>query len=251
MIFFAAFTKSFLSPNVYASEAARYVPAGKNYGVGIKTPSAQLEVNGQIMITGGSPSNGYALTTNGSGLASWEAIPALTPATPYTSLQYLNGTTLEGSSDLVFNSGTNTLTVNGTVAADAFTGDGSGVTGIASASCNASNTGLLKYNTSTNKRMYCNGTSWTNVTVASANKVLVSTGEWYVNCTTILPPTGASTSTHNIYYYWGHRDQTNWEQEYQYRGAGIMGSDAGVSACGAGITPQFGTYVAIAIPKSY
>lgn len=42
-------------------------------GIGTATPSAQLEINGQIKITGGSPGNGKVLTSDGFGLASWTA----------------------------------------------------------------------------------------------------------------------------------------------------------------------------------
>jgi len=47
-----------------------------NIGIGTTTPSARLEINGQLKITGGTPASGEVLTTDGAGLASWEPIPA-------------------------------------------------------------------------------------------------------------------------------------------------------------------------------
>ncbi|MBU0765367.1 MAG: DUF1566 domain-containing protein [Bacteroidetes bacterium] len=43
-----------------------------NVGIGTTSPNAKLEVNGQVKITGGVPGTGKVLTSDGSGLASWE-----------------------------------------------------------------------------------------------------------------------------------------------------------------------------------
>jgi hypothetical protein len=51
------------------------MPSG-NVGIGTANPSSKLEVNGQIKITGGVPGSGKVLTSDASGLASWQ-----TPAT--------------------------------------------------------------------------------------------------------------------------------------------------------------------------
>jgi hypothetical protein len=51
--------------NMYAT------PSG-NVGVGTSSPSAKLEVNGQVRIVGGSPGAGKVLTSDASGLASWQ-----------------------------------------------------------------------------------------------------------------------------------------------------------------------------------
>lgn len=44
-------------------------------GIGTITPSARLEVNGNVKITGGSPGDGKVLTSDAAGLASWQAMP--------------------------------------------------------------------------------------------------------------------------------------------------------------------------------
>jgi hypothetical protein len=44
-------------------------------GIGTTAPGAKLEVAGQIKITGGSPGTGKVLTSDASGLASWQTAP--------------------------------------------------------------------------------------------------------------------------------------------------------------------------------
>lgn len=74
-----------------------------NVGIGTATPSANLEVAGQIKITGGTPGLNKVLTSDAAGLASW--------ATPSGSFSTLNtipkgdGTTLVASN--IFDDGTN------------------------------------------------------------------------------------------------------------------------------------------------
>jgi hypothetical protein len=43
-----------------------------NVGIGTENPTSKLEVNGQVKITGGSPSKGYVLTSDSTGLAFWK-----------------------------------------------------------------------------------------------------------------------------------------------------------------------------------
>ncbi|KAA3641103.1 MAG: hypothetical protein DWP95_07430 [Proteobacteria bacterium] len=45
-----------------------------NVGIGTTSPNAKLEVNGQLKITGGTPGLNKVLTSDGSGLATWEEI---------------------------------------------------------------------------------------------------------------------------------------------------------------------------------
>jgi hypothetical protein len=47
-------------------------PYGGNVGIGTNTPGAMLEVAGQIKISGGTPSLGRVLTSDGTGLAEWK-----------------------------------------------------------------------------------------------------------------------------------------------------------------------------------
>lgn len=54
-----------------------YYSAG-SVGIGTSTPSTMLDVNGQIRIGGGSPSAGKVLTSDSTGLASWQAPPTPT-----------------------------------------------------------------------------------------------------------------------------------------------------------------------------
>ncbi len=52
---------------------------GTNVGVGTASPSAKLEVAGQLKITGGSPGANKVLTSDASGLASWTALSGGVP----------------------------------------------------------------------------------------------------------------------------------------------------------------------------
>ena len=74
-----------------------------NIGVGTITPSAKLEVAGQVKITGGTPGTGKVLTSDASGLASWTAPTVLPTGTNNKTLRY-SGTTLVANS-LLSNTG--------------------------------------------------------------------------------------------------------------------------------------------------
>jgi hypothetical protein len=47
-----------------------------NTGIGTTNPSAKLEVAGQVKITGGTPAAGQVLTSDATGLSTWEPVPA-------------------------------------------------------------------------------------------------------------------------------------------------------------------------------
>jgi hypothetical protein len=49
-----------------------YVKSDGKVGIGTTTPGANLEVNGQVKITGGSPAAGRVLTSDAGGLATWQ-----------------------------------------------------------------------------------------------------------------------------------------------------------------------------------
>ena len=66
-------------------ESMRITPAG-NVGIGTTAPSQKLEVNGQIKISGGSPGAGKVLTSDATGLASWQA----GGAAGFTNMQVFN-----------------------------------------------------------------------------------------------------------------------------------------------------------------
>jgi|GEM_PF-695739 len=52
-------------------EGGRFYVSG-NVGIGVENPTSKLEIAGQVKITGGSPGAGKVLTSDASGLASWQ-----------------------------------------------------------------------------------------------------------------------------------------------------------------------------------
>lgn len=60
------------------------IDASGNVGIGNASPTTKMDINGQIRISGGSPGNGKILTSDASGLASWE-YPDI-PASPLSGL---------------------------------------------------------------------------------------------------------------------------------------------------------------------
>lgn len=66
-----------------------YIPAPRNLGINVLAPDAKLDVDGQVKIRGGSPQNGFVLTTDATGLATWQPIP--------TASSSFNNATLSGT----------------------------------------------------------------------------------------------------------------------------------------------------------
>lgn len=76
-----------------------------NVGIGTDSPTAELEVAGQVKITGGIPGTGKVLTSDATGLASWTTAGNILAGTSGQTLRH-NGTVWAGNSNL-FNNGTN------------------------------------------------------------------------------------------------------------------------------------------------
>lgn len=85
----------------YGSPLICIKPTGA-IGIGTSTPTAQLEVAGQIKMTGGSPGAGKVLTSDATGLASW-----VTPVMP-ASLWTANGNHIYNANSGFVGIGTNT-----------------------------------------------------------------------------------------------------------------------------------------------
>lgn len=76
-----------------------------NVGIGTMTPGVKLEVSGQVKITGGVPGLGKVLTSDATGLATWQTINPLSAGSTGQTLRY-SGTGWLASSN-IFDNGTN------------------------------------------------------------------------------------------------------------------------------------------------
>ncbi|MBP6025656.1 hypothetical protein [Ferruginibacter sp.] len=80
---------------------------GGNVGIGTTNPTAKLEVNGSLKLTGGSPGAGKFLISDPTGFASWyDLSPSLLPAGASGNTLRHNGTGWVANS-LLYNNGTN------------------------------------------------------------------------------------------------------------------------------------------------
>ena len=77
-----------------------------NVGIGTTSPGAKLEVAGQVKITGGSPGAGRVLTSDASGLATWQTITGTLPSGTSGQTLRHNGTSWVADS-VIYNDGTN------------------------------------------------------------------------------------------------------------------------------------------------
>ncbi|MBC7504087.1 hypothetical protein H7169_03875, partial [Candidatus Gracilibacteria bacterium] len=62
-------------PTLVVNDSTTYIRKG-NVGIGIANPGAMLEVAGQVKITGGTPGANKVLTSDATGLASWQTVTA-------------------------------------------------------------------------------------------------------------------------------------------------------------------------------
>ncbi|QJX46777.1 hypothetical protein HMJ29_07420 [Hymenobacter taeanensis] len=96
-------------------DVMRLMPSG-NVGIGTTNPGAMLEVAGQVKITGGAPGVGKVLTSDGTGLATWQAA-----ANSATNIQTTNTFTVPTTGTGTLNATTgivilpNNSSTNGTV----------------------------------------------------------------------------------------------------------------------------------------
>ncbi len=108
---------------VFASTSSganiEFIPAAKNFGIGVLVPTAKLDINGQIMIRGGSPGVTKILSSDATGQGSWVSPSSLLGGDADTldtldSLQFLRSDTTDNftSGVLITNAGTR-FDVNG------------------------------------------------------------------------------------------------------------------------------------------
>ncbi|MBL4656865.1 MAG: fibrobacter succinogenes major paralogous domain-containing protein, partial [Flavobacteriales bacterium] len=94
---------------------------GTNVGIGTTSPGAKLEVAGQVKITGGTPAAGEVLTSDGVGLATWEAPSGGGPDDDADSTNELQSFLISG--DTLFLRSSNYVIIPGLGAANTGSGD--------------------------------------------------------------------------------------------------------------------------------
>ncbi len=95
-----------ISSNLSIAGSTFVVTTSGNVGIGTTNPTARLEVAGQIKITGGSPGAGKVLTSDASGLASWQTPTGGLPSGTSGQTLRHDGTNWVANS-VLFNNGTN------------------------------------------------------------------------------------------------------------------------------------------------
>ena len=145
-----------------------------NIGVGTISPKAKMEVAGQVKITGGTPGTGKVLTSDASGLASWQTPASAAETDPQvavintSSVPRWNGTTLtDGNITDNGNVGIGTTTPDTSAALDiSSSSKGILVPRMSTAQKNMIATpaiGLLIYQTDSVQGFYYFNTQWQNI----------------------------------------------------------------------------------------
>ena len=122
--------------NDNTEEVSLIITGNGNVGIGSMTPAVKLQVNGAVMIVDGNQFNGYVLTSDNNGLASWQqSASGADDLGDHTATQVLdmNGFNLIGANSVNGTTGNFTTvyatTINGTtINATNFVGNGSGLT---------------------------------------------------------------------------------------------------------------------------
>jgi hypothetical protein len=78
--------------SVTLTERMRISNSG-NVGIGTSSPGAKLEINGQVKITGGSPAAGKVLTSDATGLATWNTPACKVSSSLHPSMDDISGWT--------------------------------------------------------------------------------------------------------------------------------------------------------------
>ncbi len=73
---FSAYSNSNLHLETHGTSRLTILASNGNVGIGTTNPSAKLDVTGQVKITGGAPGYGKILTSDATGLASWQQLPS-------------------------------------------------------------------------------------------------------------------------------------------------------------------------------
>jgi hypothetical protein len=108
----AGFANSGIAGYFSSASGPALVTGTGRVGIGTNTPTASLEVAGQVKITGGAPGAGKVLTSDASGLATWQTS---TSGTTYSAGAGINisGSTISNSGDLSNTNEIQTLSLAG------------------------------------------------------------------------------------------------------------------------------------------
>jgi hypothetical protein len=140
-----------------------------NVGIGTTSPTARLEISGQLKITGGSPGAGKVMTSDANGLGTWET-PSGGGANQLSELSDVGSATVT-SGNLLIADGTDWESV--TMSGDA-TIDASGILSISENAIDGSNIAIG--GDTQGDILYYNGTTWVRLPAGSDGNVLTTHG---------------------------------------------------------------------------